>query len=80
MLDVLDRYARENGFALVLDSSAQGSPVVYAATELDVTEAIVRLYDQAYPVKEGAGETKKPTAAAPGAVPGQSAAPKKTIP
>jgi hypothetical protein len=52
--------------------------VVYAATELDVTEAIVRLYDQAYPVKEGTTETKKP--AAPGAAPAQSAAPKKTIP
>ena len=81
MLDVLDRYARENSFALVLDSSAQGSPVVYAATELDVTEAIVRLYDQAYPVKEGTSETKKPSApGATGAAPAQSAAPKKTIP
>ena len=78
MLDVLDRYAKENGFAMVLDSSAQGSPVVYSATELDVTNAIVRLYDQAYPVKEGTTETKKPAGAA--AAPGQTAVPKKTIP
>ncbi len=56
MLDVLDRYARENGFALILDSSAQGSPVVYSSTDLDVTDTIVRLYDQAYPVKEGTTE------------------------
>jgi hypothetical protein len=63
---------------MVLDSSAQGSPVVYSANELDVTNAIVRLYDQAYPVKEGTTETKKPAGAA--AAPGQSAVPKKTIP
>jgi outer membrane protein len=79
MIDVLDRYSRENGFAFVLDSSAQGSPVVYASNQLDITEAIVRLYDEAYPVKEGKEGTteKKP---APSAAPGQSAAPKKTTP
>ena len=54
MLDVLDRYSRENGYVVVLDSSAQGSPVVYGATQVDVTQEIVRLYDQAYPVKAGA--------------------------
>jgi outer membrane protein len=79
MLDVLDRYARENGLALVLDSSAQGSPVVYSGKELDVTDAIVRLYDQSYPVKESATETKKPAGTA-AAAPGQTAVPKKTIP
>ena len=64
---------------MILDSSAQGSPVVYSATDLDVTNAIVRLYDQAYPVKEGADgdeETSRLAAAAPG----QTAVPKKTIP
>ncbi len=86
MLDVLDKYARENGYSVVLDSSAQGSPVIYAANEMDITDTVVRLYDQAYPVKEGAGaantETKRPAgaAAAPGAQPGQAAAPKKTTP
>lgn len=78
MLDVLDKYAKENGFTVVLDSSAQGSPVIYASNEMDITDTVVRLYDQAYPVKEGAGatsssETKRPAAAAP-------AAPKKTTP
>jgi outer membrane protein len=80
MLDVLNRYARENSLALVLDSSAQGSPVVYSANELDVTDAIVRLYDQAYPVKEGTTTESKKPAAAPAAAPGQTAAPKKTTP
>ena len=51
MLDVLDRYARENGFTAVFDTSAQGSPVVYASSQIDITQDIIRLYDQAYPVK-----------------------------
>jgi len=76
MLDVIDRYARDNAIAVVLDSSAQGSPVLFGSTQLDITDAIVRLYDQANPVKADApAETKKP--AAPSAAPGQTAAPKK---
>ncbi len=42
---------------VVLDSSAQGSPVVYGATQADITQEIVRLYDQAYPLKAGATGT-----------------------
>lgn len=51
MLEVLDRYSRENGYTVVLDTSAQGSPVVYGSSSSDITQEIVRLYDQAYPVK-----------------------------
>lgn len=67
MLEVLDRYARENGYTVVLDTSAQGSPVVYGSSNADVTQEIVRLYDQAYPVKSGASSTAPaaPKAAAP---------------
>ena len=54
MVDVLDRYAREHDFVVVLDSSAQNTPILFASTGVDVTQDIVRLYDQAYPVKGGA--------------------------
>lgn len=60
LLDVLDRYSRENGFTVVLDTSAQGSPVVYGSSNSDVTADIVRLYDQAYPVKTAATGTPAP--------------------
>jgi outer membrane protein len=53
LVDVLDRYARENGYSVILDSSAQNTPILYASTSIDVTQDIVRLYDQAYPVKGG---------------------------
>jgi len=54
MMDVLDRYSRENGYVAVFDSSAQASPIIYAANTIDVTQDMIKLYDQAYPVKGGA--------------------------
>jgi len=65
MVDVLDRYSRENGFTLVLDSSAQNTPILYAATQIDVTQDIVRLYDSAYPIKGGAAPAQQKPAAKP---------------
>jgi outer membrane protein len=72
MLEVLDRYSRENGYTVVLDTSAQGSPVVYGSSASDITQDIVRLYDQAYPLKTGGAAastpaTPKPAASAPAA-------------
>jgi len=64
MMDVLDRYARENGFATVFDSSAQSSPIIYASSSIDITQEIIRLYDQAYPVKGGAAPATTPKPAA----------------
>jgi outer membrane protein len=65
MMDVLDRYARENGYAAVFDTSAQTSPIIYASNQVDVTQDIIKLYDQAYPVKAAA--TAKPAATKPAA-------------
>ena len=65
MVDVLDRYARENGYSVVLDSSAQSTPILYASTQIDLTQDIIRLYDQAYPVKAAAAAPAKPAAAKP---------------
>jgi outer membrane protein len=65
MVEVLDRYARENGYSVVLDSSAQSTPILYASSQIDVTQDIVRLYDQQYPVKAGA--QPKPAAPKPAA-------------
>src|ERR1700687_2715605 len=67
MIDVLDRYARENGYVAVLDSSAQNTPILFASTNIDVTQDIVHLYDTAYPVKGGAPASgaAKPVATTP---------------
>jgi len=61
MMDILDRYARENGFVAIFDSSAQNSPILYASTNIDVTPEIIKQYDQGYPGKP-AGAVTKPAA------------------
>jgi Skp family chaperone for outer membrane proteins len=65
MIDVLDRYAREKGYVAILnyDPTAQANSIMFASTNIDVTQDIVRLYDQAYPVKAGgAAPAAKPAA------------------
>src|SRR5580704_17221444 len=65
MVEDWDRYAREIGFSVVLDTSGQNSPILYASNQVDVTQDIIRLYDQQYPVKTGG--TAPPAAAKPAA-------------
>lgn len=67
MIDVLERYGRENGYVTILDTSAQQSPVLYFSNQIDVTQDIVRLYDQAYPVKAGSTTPASKPAAKPAA-------------
>jgi outer membrane protein len=65
MMEVLDKHAKENGYAIVFDTSSQQTPVIYAANQIDVTQEIIRLYDQNYPVKTGSATTPKPAAPKP---------------
>lgn len=60
MIDVLSKYSRDNGYTVILDRSGQSSPVIFAANSVDVTQEIIRLYDQTYPGKPGA--TTRPPA------------------
>ena len=76
MIDVLDKYSKENGYGVIFDTSAQNTPVVYAANQIDVTQEIIRLYDQNYPVKAGAAKSA-PKAAAPKPAPATPAQPKQ---
>jgi outer membrane protein len=60
MIDVLSKYSRDNGYSVILDRSGQSSPVIFAANSIDVTQEIIRLYDQTYPGKSGS--TTRPPA------------------
>lgn len=51
LVDVVVRYAPSKGYSAIFDSSAQNSPILYAST--GITQDIVRLYDETYPVKGG---------------------------
>jgi outer membrane protein len=57
MIEIMDKYAKESGYSLVLDTSSQQTPVVYATNQIDITQEIIHLYDQSYPVKTGAAST-----------------------
>ncbi len=47
MMAVLNKYAKDKGYTLVLDVGSQQSPVLYAPD--DITEEIIKLYDQNAP-------------------------------
>ncbi len=46
MMVVIDKYAKDHGYTLLIDVSSQQTPVLFAASDIDVTKAIVDLYDK----------------------------------
>ena len=64
MLDVMEKYAKDNGYAVVLDVSSQQTPVLYASPATNITKDLVEAYNTASPV------------AAPAAKPAANAAPR----
>ena len=71
LMAVLDKYSKENGFTLILDVSAQTSPVLWAGNGVDITRAIVDLFDKAPAgtVAPPSGAAAKPAATPPVAAP-----------
>ena len=67
VMAVIEKYATQNGFALVLDVSNPQTPVLWAASAIDITNDIVKLYDQANPGTGASTPATKPAGAAPGA-------------
>jgi len=49
MLQIIEQYAYQNGYAVVLDVSSQQTPVIWAAGSANITADIVKLYDLAHP-------------------------------
>lgn len=52
MGDVIKGYATKNGYTIVLDVSGEGPAVLWATPAVNITVDIVKLYDQAHPVKK----------------------------
>ncbi len=69
MVEVLGKYAPSNGYAAVLDNSSESTPVMYASA--DITEEIVKVYDQTYPVKNASGAGDGNSAMKPAAKPSE---------
>jgi outer membrane protein len=68
---VLDKYAKDNGYTLILDISSPQTPVMYASNAIDVTREIIELYDKNAP---------SATAAAPAPAVARAPAPKPAVP
>lgn len=46
MMEVIDKYAKQNGYAVVIDVSQQQTPVLWAATGNIITDEIISAYNQ----------------------------------
>lgn len=58
LMAVIDKFSKDNGFAIVLDISSPQSPVLYAVNEVNITNDVIQAYDAANPAAA-------PAAAAP---------------
>jgi len=56
MLDVLEKYAKANGYAMVLDVSNPQTPVLYASPGANITKELVDAYNAEVPVAGGAAK------------------------
>ena len=83
MMAVIDKFAQQNGFAIVLDVSNQNTPVLYASNSVDITKEIIDLYDKTVftptPTAAPAPTRSAAPAAPPAARPAAPAAPPKPI-
>jgi len=65
MQEVIDKYSRDNGYAVILDISSEQSPIVYISNTIDITNDIIALYDKNAPVTTPAAAKPSATPAAP---------------
>jgi outer membrane protein len=67
--DVLNDYAKQHGYTLVLDMAQQQNPVLYANESTDITKAIIAAYNVksgvAAPAAPAAGTAPVPSAPKP---------------
>jgi outer membrane protein len=66
MITVLNKYATENGYAVVLDYSSQQTPILFAASSVDITKDIITIYDK---TSSFAAPTAQPKMTPPPAAP-----------
>jgi outer membrane protein len=87
MLDVLDKYAKQNGYSLILDVSNPQTPVLWAGPSIDLTKEMVDAYNAQSNVSPpttaaapSAARPAAPSAARPAAKPATPAPKPPTAP
>jgi outer membrane protein len=78
MMQVIERYAQANGYAVIIDVSNPQTPVMYASSSANITKEIVDLYDKSLNTgaKPSGGATPMAAPTKPSATP-TTPAPKK---
>lgn len=66
---IVEKFAKENGYSMIIDVSSQQTPVWWAADSINITAEITSLYDKAHPSSAAATPSAKPPVAAPSAAP-----------
>jgi outer membrane protein len=78
MMAVIEKYAKDNGYTMILDVSSPNTPVLYASSGIDITQDIVSLYDKS---SVNGGPATTTAAPAPGtARPAAPGTPRTTAP
>ncbi len=67
IMQVINKYATDNGFSMILDISSPQTPVIWASNTVDITNEVIKLYD-----------TNAPSTMAPAATKTAAPAPAKT--
>jgi outer membrane protein len=62
MIAVIEKYAKDNGYSIVIDVSNPNTPVLYASSAIDITQDIISLYDK---TSSNGGPATTPQAPAP---------------
>jgi outer membrane protein len=69
IMAVIEKYARDHGFTMVVDVSSPQSPILYASPSIDITKEIIELYDQSSAAMGTPATPAKPGVAPPAAAP-----------
>jgi outer membrane protein len=79
MLDILEKYAKDNGYAVVMDVSSPQTPVLYAHPGANITKELIEAYNAGSPAsKPAVSNAPRPAGAAASRPPASGAAtPKK---
>lgn len=81
VFNVLQGYAEQNGYSVVIDGSTQQSPVLWANKGTDISAAVIQAYNQKSgvpaPATPAAGAPSAPTPHATTPHPGGAAAPRQ---
>jgi len=64
---VIERYARDNGYSMVVDVGNPNTPVIYASPSVEITKEVIELYDKSTASAGASAPAPAPAAKPPAA-------------